>query len=180
MTLSLEWVDEREGETGPQEEAWNALFEKLLGIVGEAEGVDRGIVTLTLTDEDGIRELNKQYRGINEPTDVLSFPMIDSANNSLPPLADGEYEWSEGDDDVWSDVPDGEDPFTELLGDVVISVPTAIKQAENYGHSVERELGFLFVHGLLHLFGYDHDDEAGEKEMFAKQEAVLAQAGLSR
>lgn len=179
MTLILEWVDEREGGAGPQEEAWIALLEKLLRIAGEAEGVDTGIVTLTLTDEDGIRELNEQYRGINKPTDVLSFPMVDSASEELPPVMDGEYEWSDDDGD-WTEVPDGEDPFTELLGDVVISVPTAVMQAEQYGHSVERELGFLFVHGVLHLFGYDHEDEASEQKMFARQEAVLAQAGLSR
>lgn len=180
MTLSLEWIDEREGGSGPREEAWIALLEKLLRIVGEAEGVDTGIVTLTLTDDDGIRELNEQYRGINESTDVLSFPMAETVNGELVPVMDGEFEWSEGEEGEWIDMPDGEDPFTELLGDIVISVPTAIMQAEKYGHSLERELGFLFVHGLLHLFGYDHEDEAGEQEMFAKQDAALAQAGLSR
>jgi len=67
-----------------------------------------------------------------------------------------------------------------MLGDIIISVPRAIAQSEDYGHSVERELGFLFVHGFLHLIGYDHQSEEEEKVMFGKQEHILQQAGLVR
>jgi probable rRNA maturation factor len=70
--------------------------------------------------------------------------------------------------------------YADLLGDIVISVPKAIAQSEEYGHSLERELGFLFVHGFLHLIGYDHQDEATEREMFELQERILLKAGLTR
>ena len=75
---------------------------------------------------------------------------------------------------------DEEDPFSGMLGDIIISVETAERQAEEYGHSLEREIGFLFVHGFLHLIGYDHGDEESEAVMTAKQEAVLQKAGLPR
>lgn len=70
--------------------------------------------------------------------------------------------------------------FGDMLGDIIISVETAKAQSEEYGHSLNREIGFLFVHGFLHLLGYDHQDEASEAEMMGKQEAVLAQVGLTR
>jgi probable rRNA maturation factor len=81
-----------------------------------------------------------------------------------------------------ADGDDGEDEetFVEPIGDIVISVPRAIEQAKEYGHSIEREIGFLFVHGFLHLIGYDHGSEEEERIMFAKQEAVLQKAGLTR
>lgn len=81
------------------------------------------------------------------------------------------YEVEEG--EALEDVPD-------VLGDIIISVTRAQEQAQEYGHSLERELGFLFVHGFLHLLGYDHQDEASEAEMMSKQEKVLAQVGLTR
>jgi probable rRNA maturation factor len=178
MTLSLEWIDEREGGAGEREERWIDVLEKLLKIAGEKEGVDRGIVTLTLTDEEGIRELNRQYRGLDKPTDVLSFSMIEGEQADI--RYEEEYESSGDDSESWEDEDQANDPFSDLLGDIVISVPRAESQAEEYGHSFERELGFLFVHGFLHLLGYDHGDEEEEREMFAKQEQVLQEAGLTR
>ncbi|WP_123039816.1 rRNA maturation RNase YbeY [Cohnella candidum] len=180
MTLSLEWIDEREGGAGPKEEAWMELLEKLLKLAGESEGVAKGIVTLTLTDDEGIRELNRQYRGLDKPTDVLSFSMVESAGEEPELHFDEEYEGTEEEGEEWTDEAQAEDPFADMLGDVVISVPRAETQAAEYGHSFERELGFLFVHGFLHLLGYDHGSEEEEKEMFSKQEAVLAKAGLTR
>jgi len=183
MTLSLEWIDEREeaASAEAQTEAWMAMLEQLLRHAGELENVDTGIVTLTLTDDEGIRELNKQYRGLDKPTDVLSFPMRESAEDEPPVYMDDEFEVVEAEDEAWPVEPgEAGDPFSELLGDIVISVPRAVTQAEEYGHSLERELGFLFVHGFLHLIGYDHDDEERERAMFARQEEVLAKAGLTR
>lgn len=179
MTLSLEWIDEREDGGGAKEEAWMEQLEKLLLIAGEAEGVTGGIVTLTLTDDDGIQALNRQYRGLDKPTDVLSFSMVESAGDEPEVRFDDEYEAAD-ESGQWQDEDKKGDPFSDLLGDIVISVPRAEAQAAEYGHSFERELGFLFVHGFLHLLGYDHDSEADEKEMFAKQEKVLAIAGLTR
>jgi probable rRNA maturation factor len=177
MTLSLDWNDEREAESGPKEEAWAAMLENLLKIAGEEEGVSDGIVALTLTDDEGIRELNRQYRGLDKPTDVLSFSMRESAGEEPPIHFGDEYEAVK---EEGPDQGDAGEPFPELLGDIVISVPRAEAQAAEYGHSFERELGFLFVHGFLHLLGYDHDDEDKERLMFAKQEQILAKAGLTR
>jgi len=178
MTLSLEWIDEREGGAGEREEKWMDLLEKLLRVAGEKEDVKRGIVTLTLTDDEGIRELNRQYQGLDKPTDVLSFSMIEGEQANI--RYEDEYESSEEGADDWRDEDQAGDPFSDMLGDIVISVPRAEAQAEEYGHSFERELGFLFVHGFLHLLGYDHGDEEQESEMFAKQEEVLLEAGLTR
>lgn len=175
--LSLEWIDEREGGAGAREEAWMELLEKLLRIAGDKEDVKRGIVTLTLTDDEGIRELNRQYRGLDKPTDVLSFSMLEGEEADIS--FEGEYEVVEGDEEE-SDGVVGADPFADMIGDIVISVPRAEAQAAEYGHSFERELGFLFVHGFLHLLGYDHGNEEEEREMFGKQEDVLKEAGLTR
>ncbi len=111
-------------------------------------------VSVTLVDNEEIRELNREHRGIDKPTDVLSFPMFDDD------FGDDEY---------------------EVLGDVVLSAERAAEQAVEYGHSFEREIAFLTVHSILHLLGYDHEaGKAEESEMFAKQEEVLSKMGLSR
>lgn len=176
MTLALEWIDEREQADEAAESGWPALLEKLLNLAGESEGVFDGVVTLTLTDDEGIRELNREYRSLDKPTDVLSFPMRGNEGEEPTITYDDDFETVEDENPEDAD----EDPFAELLGDIVISVPRMLAQAEEYGHSAERELGFLFVHGFLHLLGYDHESESEEKEMFAKQEEVLARAGLAR
>jgi probable rRNA maturation factor len=181
MTLSLEWIDEREGGAGSKEEQWMDQLEKLLHIAGRKEEVTDGIVTLTLTDDAGIQELNRQYRGLDKPTDVLSFSLVEGEEPDIH--YNDEYEASEDGEEGeenWKDEDKTENPFADLLGDIVISVPRAEAQAADYGHSFERELGFLFVHGFLHLLGYDHGDEEQEREMFAKQEEVLKEAGLMR
>jgi probable rRNA maturation factor len=179
MTLSLEWIDDRENGGGGREEAWMELLERLLRLAGETEGVTTGIVTVTLTDDEGIRALNRQYRGLDKPTDVLSFSMVENVGEEPKVRFEEEYETVD-EAGEWTDEDKAGDPFSDLLGDIVISVPRAESQAADYGHSFERELGFLFVHGFLHLLGYDHDSEADEKAMFAKQEQVLAKAGVTR
>lgn len=116
-------------------------------------------VSLTFTDNAGIRKINREFRGIDRDTDVLSFPMTD-----------------EGEEFTF-------DPETECfnLGDIVISLEKAVAQAEEYGHSLQREVAFLTVHSMLHLLGYDHErSEAEEKEMFGKQEIVLEAMGMER
>lgn len=114
-------------------------------------------VSLTLTDDEGIRVLNREHRDKDSATDVLSFPQYDSLK----------------------DLEEIEEDFL-YLGDVVISVERAKEQAENYGHSFEREMCFLVVHSMLHLFGYDHMSIEEEKEMTALQEAILSQMGITR
>lgn len=110
-------------------------------------------VSLTFTDDEGIRELNKRYRNIDRATDVLSFPQIDFVNDGVD-LSDGSY---------------------KILGDIVISLERAKAQAEEIGHSVEHEAAFLCVHSTLHLLGYDHvTSEEDEKVMFGKQKEIIA------
>jgi probable rRNA maturation factor len=121
-------------------------------------------VYVTLTDNETIAEINQASRGINKPTDVLSFPML-SFNERVPVIDAGDV-----------------DPETGIvfLGDIMISVEKAVEQAGSYGHSLERELCFLVVHGMLHLIGFDHETQEDEKEMMARQEEVLQELGLSR
>jgi probable rRNA maturation factor len=128
-------------------------------------------------DDQAIHELNKQYRGIDKPTDVLSFAMSETGEDEIEIHYD---DAAEDEPDIEPGMANKEDSFIEPLGDIIISVQRAIAQAEDYGHSVERELGFLFVHGFLHLIGYDHQSEEDEKSMFAKQEDILQKAGLER
>jgi probable rRNA maturation factor len=165
--MSLEIVWDNEQEEYEIKDDLIALLESILKKAGEAEGIDQGEVALTFVDNTRIHELNLEYRGIDRPTDVLSFAMNEGGEDELDII----YEVEEG--EALEDVPD-------VLGDIIISVTRAQEQAQEYGHSLERELGFLFVHGFLHLLGYDHQDEASEAEMMSKQEKVLAQVGLTR
>ncbi|CEP68226.1 Endoribonuclease YbeY [Moorella glycerini] len=137
-----------------------SLLEKVLQEAAAVEGVDPGTeVGLTLVDDAAIQDLNRTYRGIDAPTDVLSF--------ALEETSPGE--------------PAFVDPGVDrLLGDIVVAVPTAARQAQNYGHSLARELAFLTVHGFLHLLGYDHGTEEEAARMEARQEAILARMGLER
>lgn len=165
MGLRLDWSNEQEALEIP--DAWIAKLEQLLGLAAEAEGIAEGEVSLTFTNDKDIHQLNLDYRGIDRPTDVLSFAMQEDGTEELDIIFEVESE-------------DESDPISGMLGDIIISVETAKAQSEEYGHSLEREMGFLFVHGFLHLIGYDHEDDAAEAEMTAKQEAILQKAGLTR
>jgi len=165
MSLELVWNNDQE-EMEISEE-FIALLETLLQKAGELEGIDDGEIDLTFVDNDRIHELNREFRGIDRPTDVLSFAMNESVEDE-PEII---YEVEEGEE--LEEIPNS-------LGDIIISVTRAKEQAIEYGHSLERELGFLFVHGFLHLLGYDHQDETSEAEMMSKQEIVLSQVGLTR
>ncbi|MBY9076914.1 rRNA maturation RNase YbeY [Paenibacillus sp. HN-1] len=163
MSLQLVWNNEQqELEIG---DSLISLLEQILEKAGKLEGVDGGEVDLTFVDNERIHELNREYRGIDRPTDVLSFALNESG---------------EDEPEIVYEVEDSSDEIPDMLGDIIISVTRAKEQAEEYGHSLERELGFLFVHGFLHLLGYDHQDEASEAEMMGKQEQVLSQVGLTR
>ena len=115
-------------------------------------------INVLVTDDEGIRAINKAYRQIDKATDVLSFPLG----------VDGKYDISK-------------ETGCALLGDVVISLETAMRQADLYGHSLEREIGFLTVHSMLHLLGYDHETSPLEaRKMREKEEQVLGELGISR
>lgn len=126
------------------------------------EGIG-GDVVLTLTFVDGpeIQAINAEHRGIDRVTDVLSFSLMEPV----------------GGEPVTFALPDGE---PRELGDVVICYPRAVEQAEEYGHSVEREVSYLTVHGLLHILGYDHEEPGEQAVMRAHEEAALAIVGLTR
>lgn len=125
--------------------------------VGEMYGVSKGEVSVTLTDDAYIRTLNHRYRQMDRPTDVLSFALNEGAE---PEIFGG------------SDI--------DVLGDIVLSVERAEAQAAEYGHSLRREIAFLTVHGMLHLLGYDHIEEADRQEMEQEQKAVMDALGISR
>ena len=126
-------------------------------------------VNLTLTDNDGIHQINKEFRQIDHPTDVLSFPML---NYETP----GDFSFLDDEDSNDFNPDSGE----AMLGDIIISVDKVFEQAESYGHSVEREYAFLITHSMLHLFGYDHMEEEDKKEMRAREEHLLAIIGAIR
>ena len=115
-------------------------------------------VSVTFVDDDTIHQLNKQYRNIDRATDVLSFPLGEN----------GVYDVNN-------------DTGAKLLGDIVISIPHAVDQADRYGHTLQREIGFLTVHSMLHLLGYDHVNGGMESvRMREKEETVLTKLGLKR
>lgn len=118
------------------------------------------IVSITLVDNERIRVINKESRNIDKPTDVLSFPMLfwESPEILKNELSDSDYDLESG---------------QVFLGDIVISKPKAVEQAELYNHSFEREILYLTIHGLLHLFGYDHMIDSDKVLMREKEEEIL-------
>ncbi|WP_346684692.1 rRNA maturation RNase YbeY [Megamonas hypermegale] len=125
--------------------------------VGELYGLDNAEVSITFTDNKHIHEINREYRKVDRPTDVISFAL------------------NEGDEPEI----EGGAPIN-VLGDIIISVEKAVEQAKDYGHSVEREVAFLTVHGMLHLLGYDHMEEEDRKEMRQEEDFVMEKLGISR
>lgn len=122
-------------------------------------------VNVVLSDNEGIREVNKEFRDIDNATDVLSFPMLEYDEP-------GKLDFLENDDEMaeYFNPETGE----LLLGDIMISFDKVISQAEEYGHSATRELAFLVAHSMLHLFGYDHIDDEERRVMEEKQEEILS------
>lgn len=144
--------------------ATERLFREAAAVALTQENMPAGVeIGLTLLGDEAMRELNVSYRGIDTSTDVLSFPAFDEV----------ELERLRSEPDSFPERP-------LLVGDIVISVPTARRQATEYGHRMERELAFLFVHGLLHLLGYDHDEESSERRMRQAEEFILAAIGAHR
>jgi probable rRNA maturation factor len=156
MTLSIDFIDETDRLTKEQIEQ----IQCILNVAANKEGVEDGSeVSVTFVSNERIREINRDYRHKDQPTDVISF--------ALEELGEDEVEI------VGTDMP-------RILGDIIISVERAKEQAEEYNHSFSRELGFLALHGFLHLLGYDHIEEEDEKEMFQRQKDILEEYGLTR
>ncbi len=133
----------------------NYVVETALRVEGRiGEGPE---VSIALVDDNCIRDLNHRFRKVDKPTDVLSFPMEESEDE--PPV-------------------NGEE--NSILGDIVISLETAVRQAEEYGHAFVREMAYLATHGMFHLLGYDHDNEANRRVMREREEKVLAILNIPR
>ncbi|MGX0909744.1 rRNA maturation RNase YbeY [Staphylococcus caprae] len=138
---------------------WYEQIDSLLTFAKKQENIESDAeLSVTFVDKDEIQNINKVYRDKDKVTDVISFAL------------------EEEEPDI--DMNDLEIP--RVLGDIIICTDVAQEQAESYGHSFERELGFLALHGFLHLLGYDHMTEDDEKEMFGRQDAILNSYGLTR
>ena len=124
------------------------------------EGMENDVeVSVTFVDDEGIRELNRKFRNLDKPTDVLSFPLLDYEGESEEPFFD---------------------ELCHNLGDIVISLERAMAQANEFGHSFEREVAFLTAHSMLHLLGYDHElSEDDDADMRARQNDIMERLGLS-
>lgn len=129
----------------------------------EVEGLldSKLIMTITLTTPENIRKINKKYRKIDRATDVLSFPMFEKA-------------------ELDEKIKNKDFLYEDVLGDIIISIEKVKEQAEEYGHSFERELSYMVVHGFYHLMGYDHIEEKDKKIMRPKEEKVLEQLNITR
>jgi probable rRNA maturation factor len=128
-----------------------------LSILKEFE--KRGTLSVILVSDRKIRQVNREWRGKDSATDVLSFPLAVQDDHSVE-LSPGEEELE--------------------LGELIISMERTVQQAEDYGHTFEREFAFLFVHGVLHVLGFDHLTKVEEKDMFGRQAQILASAGITR
>ncbi|MBT2665517.1 rRNA maturation RNase YbeY [Peribacillus simplex] len=156
MILAIDLMDE----TNEVTEEAQRLVESILQFAAGKENIEKDTeLSVTFVDNDRIREINKEYRHKDSATDVISF--------ALEEMGEDEVEI------VGAEMP-------RMLGDIIISIERTKEQAEEYGHSFDRELGFLALHGFLHLLGFDHMNEEDEKVMFTKQKEILEEYGLSR
>lgn len=155
MRIKIYWANEQDKKKAGFR--LRALIKKAVRATLECEHFERNVLlSVTFTDNEGIRVKNREFRAIDSATDVLSFPMYDMRGGDLP--------------DAFGDVE---------LGDIVLSLERAEEQANEFGHSYERECAFLTVHSVLHLLGYDHvDSEKDDLEMREHQRVVMKKLGL--
>ena len=154
--LLIDFLDE----TNEVQDSHIELVEKLLQHAAQQEGIEDGSeVSITFVTNEAIHQINREYRDKDQPTDVISFALEELGEGEVQIIGEG---------------------IPRVLGDIIISTDRTKEQAADFGHSFERELGFLAVHGFLHLLGYDHMTEEDEKVMFGKQDIILSSFGLSR
>jgi probable rRNA maturation factor len=154
--ITIDFLDE----TNEVKEAHIELVEKLLQHAAQVENIEDGSeVSITFVTNEAIHEINREYRDKDQPTDVISFALEEMGEGEVAIIGEG---------------------IPRVLGDIIISTDRTREQAEQFGHSFERELGFLAIHGFLHLLGYDHMNEEDEKVMFGKQDEILLSYGLGR
>ena len=153
--IAIDFMDETESLNQQELD----FVQKILEHAAKEEGLGDSEVSVTFVTNEMIRDINREYRGKDQPTDVISFAM---------------EELGEGETAIIGS------PEPRMLGDIIISLDRTREQAADYGHSFERELGFLAIHGFLHLLGYDHMTEKDEKKMFSRQEEILVSLGITR
>ena len=146
-----------------ENEEYNKIINTVVKKCFEEEGLDniKIYINIILTNPEEIKRINKEYRSIDKETDVLSFPMFQK-------------------EEIEGLIKKKENIVTDILGDVVISIPRVYEQAEEYNHSFERELSYMVVHGFYHLMGYDHMEEEEKKIMRQKEENVLQKLNITR
>ena len=145
------------------QEDWEKIVKRVLDKCFEEEGLldSKLIITITFTTPEEIRKINKKYRKIDRATDVLSFPMFEK-------------------DELDEKIKNKDFLYEDVLGDIIISIDKVREQAEEYGHSFERELSYMLVHGFYHLMGYDHIEEEDKKIMRPKEEKILNELKITR
>ena len=157
--ITLKGVDKKDS----HEDLIDRVVEKCFEI--ENLDSDKVYVAITLTTPENIREINKEFRNIDKETDVLSFPIFEKKDIDM---------LRKNDEVVDKNMPQ------DVLGDIFISIDHAKMQAEEYGHSIERELAYMIVHGFYHLMGYDHMNDEDKKAMREKEEKVLKSLDIVR
>lgn len=154
---NIEYLDIEKNDT------YEEIIKKVIKKCFEEENLilSKLYISIVLTNPENIHKINKQYRNVDRPTDVLSFPMFEKEELELK---------------IKNNIFEHED----VLGDIVISIEQVQKQAEEYGHSFEREFSYMLVHGFYHLMGYDHIKEEDKLKMRPKEEKILEQLGMKR
>ena len=176
--MLVDIIDDQAYLASGQEKLLHEVIEAAAKYLNLPEGIE---LDLSIVSNEEIQVLNRDYRGLDKPTDVLSFALTEVSSEYDVDFAHLDLaEEAEETEDLEETEFEDEEAIPQHLGDIIISYPRAQEQAQDYGHSLDRELAFLAVHGFLHLNGYDHQTEEEAKEMFRIQEEVLTTYGLTR
>ena len=176
--MLVDIIDDQAYLASGQEKLLHEVIEAAAKYLNLPEGIE---LDLSIVSNEEIQVLNRDYRGLDKPTDVLSFALTEVTSEFDVDFAHLDLtEEAEETENLEETEFEEEEAIPQHLGDIIISYPRAQEQAQDYGHSLDRELAFLAVHGFLHLNGYDHQTEEEAQEMFRIQEEVLTTYGLTR
>ncbi len=176
--MLVDIIDDQAYLASGQEKLLHEVIEAAAKYLNLPEGIE---LDLSIVSNEEIQVLNRDYRGLDKPTDVLSFALTEVSSEYDVDFAHLDLtDEAEETEDLEETEFEDEEAIPQHLGDIIISYPRAQEQAQDYGHSLDRELAFLAVHGFLHLNGYDHQTEEEAQEMFRIQEEVLTTYGLTR
>jgi metalloprotein, YbeY family len=176
--MLVDIIDDQAYLASGQEKLLHEVIEAAAKYLNLPEGIE---LDLSIVSNEEIQVLNRDYRGLDKPTDVLSFALTEVSSEYDVDFAHLDLtDEAEETEDLEETEFEDKEAIPQHLGDIIISYPRAQEQAQDYGHSLDRELAFLAVHGFLHLNGYDHQTEEEAQEMFRIQEEVLTTYGLTR